>query len=94
MLAGHPCVINGDGQTSRDFCYVTNAVQANLRAALTDDPNAIGQVYNVAAGQRTSLLELHELLGTALRERRPGLAVVAPTFAEFREGDVVFLESA
>jgi UDP-N-acetylglucosamine 4-epimerase len=88
MLAGRPCVINGDGQTSRDFCYVANAVQANLRAALVDDMSAIGQVYNVAAGQRTSLLELHELLAAALRERRPGLAVATPTFADFREGDV------
>ena len=73
MLAGQPCVINGDGQTSRDFCYVANAVQANLCAALVDDPNAVGQVYNVAAGQRTTLLELHDLLAAALRERRPGL---------------------
>ena len=88
MLAGRPCVINGDGQTSRDFCYVANAVQANLRAALVDDASAIGQVYNVAAGQRTSLLELHELLAASVRERRAGLAVAAPTFAAFREGDV------
>ncbi|HEY6513454.1 MAG TPA: SDR family oxidoreductase [Burkholderiaceae bacterium] len=88
MLAGRPCVINGDGQTSRDFCYVANAVQANLRAALVDDANAIGQVYNVAAGQRTSLLELHDLLADALRERRAGLTVAAPTFAGFRDGDV------
>ena len=88
MLAGRPCVINGDGQTSRDFCYVANAVQANLLAALTADPQAIGQVYNVAAGQRTSLLELHALLAAALRERRPGLEVAAPAFADFRAGDV------
>ncbi|HSW22342.1 MAG TPA: SDR family oxidoreductase, partial [Burkholderiaceae bacterium] len=88
MLAARPCVINGDGQTSRDFCYVANAVQANLRAALVDDANAIGQVYNVAAGQRTSLLELHQLLAAALRERRADLTVAAPTFADFREGDV------
>jgi|KBSSwiStaDraftv2_1062776.scaffolds.fasta_scaffold289964_2 UDP-N-acetylglucosamine 4-epimerase len=88
MVSGHSCVINGDGQTSRDFCYVANAVQANLRAALTQDPRAVGQVYNVAAGQRTTLLELHELLAAALREHRPGLAVTTPTLAEFRAGDV------
>jgi UDP-N-acetylglucosamine/UDP-N-acetyl-alpha-D-glucosaminouronate 4-epimerase len=88
MLAGRPCVINGDGQTSRDFCYVANAVQANLCAALVEDASAVGQVYNVAAGQRTSLLELHELIAAALRERRPGLAVAPPTFGQFREGDV------
>jgi UDP-N-acetylglucosamine 4-epimerase len=88
MLDGRECVINGDGETSRDFCYVANAVQANLRAALTDDANALGQVYNVAAGQRTTLLELHQLLAGALREQSPQLAVAPPTFAEFRAGDV------
>lgn len=88
MLSGRACVINGDGQTSRDFCYVANAVQANLRAALSGDARAVGQVYNVAAGQRTTLLELHALLGAALRERRPGLVMAAPQFADFREGDV------
>jgi UDP-N-acetylglucosamine 4-epimerase len=88
MLAGQACVINGDGQTSRDFCYVANAVQANLRAALADDPRTWGQVYNVAAGQRTTLLQLHELLAAALHEYSPGLSIAAPTFADFREGDV------
>jgi UDP-N-acetylglucosamine/UDP-N-acetylgalactosamine 4-epimerase len=55
MLAGEPCVINGDGETSRDFCFVANAVQANLRAALTDNPAALNEVYNVAVGGRTTL---------------------------------------
>src|SRR5215471_11166291 len=50
MLDGVECTINGDGETSRDFCFVANAVQANLRAALADDPEAIGRVYNVAVG--------------------------------------------
>lgn len=88
MLSGRPCIINGDGQTSRDFCYVANAVQANLRAALTEDPQAIGQVYNVAAGQRITLLQLHEMLAAVLQERGPALAVAAPTFTDFRAGDV------
>jgi UDP-N-acetylglucosamine 4-epimerase len=88
MMSDRVCTINGDGETSRDFCYVANAVQANLRAALTDDAAAIGQVYNVAAGHRTTLLQLHELMSAALRERQPGLAVQAPSFAPFRAGDV------
>jgi len=88
MMGGRPCVINGDGQTSRDFCYIENVVLANLLAALTEDPRAVGQVYNVAAGQRTTLLELHDLLAGALRERRPGLVVSPPAFADFRAGDV------
>lgn len=88
LLHRQACVINGDGATSRDFCYVANAVQANLRAALADDQRAIGQVYNVAAGQRTTLLQLHQMLSSALSARRPGVTIDAPTFADFREGDV------
>jgi UDP-N-acetylglucosamine 4-epimerase len=88
MLAGLPCVIHGDGQTSRDFCYVANAVQANLRAALVLAAPAVGQVYNVAAGGRTSLEELHGLLAAALQERVPGLRVAPAQHGPFRGGDV------
>ncbi len=88
MLAGHPCVINGDGETSRDFCYVANAVQANLRAALVESPAAVGQAYNVAVGGRTTLTQLHGMLAEALRAVRPGLEVEPPRHAEFRSGDV------
>jgi len=88
MMSGRACTINGDGETSRDFCYVANAVQANLRAALVDDTRALGQVYNVAAGQRTTLLQLHGLLASALQQQRPALSVPAPVFAGFRAGDV------
>jgi UDP-N-acetylglucosamine 4-epimerase len=88
MMSGAACRINGDGETSRDFCYVANAVQANVRAALVDDARALGQVYNVAAGQRTTLLQLHELLASALGEQQPGLSVQPPVFVGFRAGDV------
>jgi UDP-N-acetylglucosamine 4-epimerase len=88
MLSGRPCVINGDGTTSRDFCFVANAVQANLLAALTPNPDAIGQVYNVAVGERTSLSELHALIGAALRRERPDVVVAPPEHAPFRAGDV------
>ena len=88
MLAGRTCVINGDGETSRDFCFVANAVQANIRAALVTQPEALNQVYNVAAGQRTTLNMLHSLLGDALRRTRPDLATAAPHHADFRPGDV------
>ena len=66
MLVGEEVVINGDGETSRDFCYVDNAVQANLLAAITDDPAAINQVYNVAVDDRTSLNRLFLLLRDAI----------------------------
>lgn len=88
MLAGQTCTINGDGETSRDFCFVANAVQANLRAAVMDGEHVTGQVYNVAVGQRTSLLDLHGLIGEALQARQPGLAIAPAQFAPFREGDV------
>jgi UDP-N-acetylglucosamine 4-epimerase len=88
MLEGRECVINGDGETSRDFCYVRNVVQANLRAALTTDADAIGRVYNVAVGQRTTLNELHAALAGAIEGSRPGLRVAPPARAAFRAGDV------
>lgn len=88
MLRGETCVINGDGQTSRDFCFVANAVQANLLAATTEQPEALDTVYNVAVGERTTLVQLHAALAEALRAVHPGLEVAAPRHAEFRTGDV------
>ena len=88
MLAGAPVDINGDGETSRDFCFVANAVQANLLAATVDDADAVDQVYNVAVGDQTTLTELHRLLGDALGRARPGLQALAPVHRPFRAGDV------
>ena len=88
MLAGEPVFINGDGQTSRDFCFVANAVQANLLAAMTREAAAINQVYNVAIGDQTDLKGLHALLAQALAAARPGLIVSRPEFRDFRAGDV------
>ncbi len=88
MLSGDTVYINGDGQTSRDFCFVANAVQANLLAATTGNPEAINQVYNVAVGDQTSLNQLHAKLAAALRQCRPGLVVQAPVYRDFRAGDV------
>ena len=88
MLLGEPVTINGDGETSRDFCFVDNAVQANLLAATTDDPAAVNQVYNVAVDDRTSLKRLFEILRTVLAEFRPALEEVRPEYGDFRPGDV------
>jgi UDP-N-acetylglucosamine 4-epimerase len=88
MLTGEPCAINGDGETTRDFCYVANAVQANLRAALTDDPGALNQVYNVAVGGRTTLNELHRLLGDAFLASGTVRRIEPPRYLDFRAGDV------
>ena len=88
MLAGEAVYINGDGETSRDFCYVANAVQANLLAATADAADAVNQVYNVAVGDQTNLKALHGLLGQALAGNRPGLVVPPPEHRPFRAGDV------
>ena len=88
MLAGEPVQINGDGQTSRDFCFVANAVQANLLAAVVSDAQAVNEVYNVAVGGQTSLNELHAMMASALAACRPGLVVGAPEYRDFRAGDV------
>src|ERR1035441_7148389 len=66
LLAGEAVYINGDGETSRDFCYVANVVQANLLAATTANAAALNQVYNIALGERTTLNELFAMLQDAL----------------------------
>ena len=88
LQQGEPCLINGDGSTSRDFCFVANAVQANLRAALTQVPGATDQTYNVAVGGKTSLLELYELIRARLSKQQPAIAKLEPRFRPFREGDI------
>ena len=88
LLQGGDCHINGDGETSRDFCYVDNVVQANLLAATVEDADAINQVYNVAVGGRTSLNALYEGIRDRLAKERPELAVASAVHGGFREGDV------
>ena len=88
MLGGRRCVINGDGETSRDFCYIANVVQANLLAATTGNHAAINQVYNVAFGEATTLNALHGLIADALRSSVPGLPVEPALHGDFRAGDV------
>jgi len=88
MLKGEPVFINGDGETSRDFCYVQNAIQANLLAATRENSDAFNQVYNVAVGDRTTLNGLYHLIRSELQRHLPGLSVQEPQYRDFREGDV------
>jgi UDP-N-acetylglucosamine/UDP-N-acetylgalactosamine 4-epimerase len=88
MLKGDPVFINGDGETSRDFCYVQNAIQANLLAATRENSDAFNQVYNVAVGDRTTLNSLYHLIRGELQGHLPGLQVGEPRYRDFREGDV------
>lgn len=80
--------INGDGETSRDFCFIDNTVQANLLAAATESPAARNLVYNVAAGGRTTLNELFHSIRRFLSGVVPEVALIEPEYAPFREGDV------
>ena len=80
LLAGRKTHVNGDGKTSRDFCFVANAVQANLLAATT--PKVAGRTYNIAAGARTTLNQLHKKL------RKATGSSVLPIHIAFRDGDV------
>lgn len=87
LLLGQPCTIFGDGETTRDFCYVDNIVQANLLAALLPQPEGEA-VYNVGCGDSTSLNQLFGLIRDGLAPRRPELAQSATTHEDFRPGDV------
>ena len=80
--------INGDGETSRDFCYIDNTVQMNLLAATTENDDAVDRVYNVALNDRTSLNELYQMIEERLIQRVQGLEKKEPVYRGFRAGDV------
>ena len=88
MIQNEPVHINGDGETSRDFCYVANVIQANLLAATTENPAAIDQCFNVAIGERTTLNQLFEMLRQRLLPQFSHLREFKPFYGDFRRGDV------
>lgn len=88
LIRNEPVFINGDGETSRDFCFVENAVQANLLAATVGTPEAVNQIFNVAVGERCTLNELYNHLRRILAHSHPHVAAARPIYREFREGDV------
>ena len=96
LIKGEPVYINGDGETSRDFCFIKNVVQANLLAATAPDPepnphpkeSPVNQVYNIAVGDRTTLNELYAQLHRNLLPRYPHLQGTQPVYRDFRSGDV------
>ena len=88
LLRREPVHVNGDGETSRDFCFIENVVQANLLAAAAADPAAVNQTYNIACGGRTTLNELFRLLKETLRRRDTSLPDSSPVYRDFRSGDV------
>ncbi len=87
LLQGKSVFINGDGETSRDFCYIDNVVEANILASLAKD-SARDKVYNVAYGERTTLNELFELIRQEVIPHSPDAAQAKPQYRDFRKGDV------
>jgi UDP-N-acetylglucosamine 4-epimerase len=87
LLCGEPVYINGDGETSRDFCYVDNAVQANLLAATNINQDTENRVFNVAVGERTTLNQVYRLILEKLAKFRVNQEIL-PNYIDFRRGDV------
>ena len=80
--------INGDGETSRDFCFIENCVQANILAAVTTNKNAFNQVYNIAFGERTTLNQLFTLIQEKIRDNHLKIKEPLLKYRDFRKGDV------
>ena len=88
LLQDVPCEIFGDGTTSRDFCYIANAVQANLLAATATSREATAQAYNVACGDETSLTELFRMIRNNLAAFQPSVQLAEPLYSAERQGDI------
>ncbi|MDE2030005.1 MAG: SDR family oxidoreductase [Alphaproteobacteria bacterium] len=88
LMEGAAVYINGDGETSRDFCYIDNVVQANILAALVSDKTALNQVYNVAFGEQNTLNALFESIRGEVAKRKPEVLSAEPIYRDFRKGDV------
>ena len=89
MLQNQQVSINGDGSTTRDFCYIANVVQANVLAATVTDRTACSQYYNVALGHATSLNDLYLAIRDRLATPKPSLRDAKPEYRDFRQGDIL-----
>jgi len=90
LLRGERCRIFGDGETTRDFCYIANVVQANLLAASVQNPEATGEAYNVACAQSVTLNQLFHMMRDRLAVRDPRFSNAVPQYDPFRQGDIRF----
>jgi len=90
LLRGERCRIFGDGETTRDFCFISNVVQANLLAATTNDNSATCQAYNIACGESVSLNQLFAIMRDGLAQYDPAVAFASPQHNDFRAGDIRF----
>jgi len=89
IINGEDVYINGDGSTSRDFCYIENVIRINLIAALTTNSLAYNNVFNVALGDRTSLSELHSIILKKIAAKLGKCSISNLKFRDFRTGDVM-----
>lgn len=88
LLLNQPVYVNGDGETTRDFCHISNVVQANILAAVCDRPEALNQVYNIGYGKKITLNELLSILKGVLAKESPAVLDYRAYFREFRDGDI------
>lgn len=88
IISGKKCTINGDGTTSRDFCYVKNVVQANILGAITENKDALNKAYNIAFGAKTSLTDLYEMIVNGLEFNGFKDLDRNPNYGPFRKGDI------
>ncbi len=88
ILNGEDVYINGDGETSRDFTYIDNVVQANILAATTNNEKALGQAFNTAIGGRETLNNLYRAIVNEIKKELPDLEIKEPIYRDFRAGDI------
>ena len=88
LLNGEACEIFGSGETSRDFCYIANVVQANILGATVASGEATDEVYNIACGDETSLNELFRMIRDSLATYAPSVATMEPQYSAERAGDI------
>ena len=88
LIKGEEIFVNGDGETSRDFCFVENVVQANILAACTDNREAVNEVYNIACSERTTLNGLFDLIRDNVARSCPHAREAKPIYLDFRPGDI------
>ncbi len=88
LMAHESPAINGDGEYSRDFTYIDNVIQMNMRALTTTCPEAVNQIYNTAFGERTTLNQLVDFLKEALAAYDPAIALIEPVYGPNRAGDI------
>jgi len=88
ILHGEDVYINGDGETSRDFTYIDNVIQANILAGTTTNQEAFEKAYNIAAGGRETLNNLYKAITNELKKHLPELEIKEPIYRDFRPGDI------